>query len=156
MRPAWFLLFGLMAASAPAAGKGGLSAKLPKFAQADNGVGVVAAVRGADYLSRVIMHFAGLDSPLVWEQPPKSSEIFPDWVDEPVAKPVALTLQGHPACAEDDLSRLAAALKTDPEPTAATPRAGGLIRLEGPAVPSLPPTSHPGDGQGGGCIVPSD
>ncbi len=62
---------------------------MPGFVQANNGLGAVAALRGGDFATRVIMHFAGLDPPLIWVPPPKTAEVIPAWMDEPVVMPAA-------------------------------------------------------------------
>lgn len=115
--------------------------RVPGFVQANNGLGVAAALRGGDYVSRVIMHFMGMDPPLVWVQPPKTADLIPAWMDEPVAMPASFTPIGIPACGRSDYGGLATALRADPSPAVSVPRAEGLIHFDAPAAVSAPAAS---------------
>lgn len=135
MRRAGLLVIALLAVAGPggqAKDKSVGPLKVPKFIQADNGLTTAAAIRGGYYLTQVIQHFVGLDPPRDWVPPPKTAELFPDWVDAPVAMPAAFTAIGVPACGKADLSALAASLRK--EPPASVPSAPqGLIHVEAPA-----------------------
>jgi len=76
MRRAGILVIAALAISGPchAKGKSSLPVKMPKFVEADNGLAAAAALRGGDYLTRVIMHFAGMDPPVTWVPRPMGSE----------------------------------------------------------------------------------
>jgi len=106
--------------------------QVPKFVEANNGLAVAAAVRGGDFVSRVALHFLGLDPPLVWVPPPKYADIFPAWVDEPVAMPATAIAIGTSACGAADYGHLAAALREEaPAPLSS----GGFIHVEAPPLP---------------------
>jgi hypothetical protein len=112
-----------------AAAKSGATAMVPKFVQANNGLGFMAAVRGAGFVTQVIMHFAGLDPPVEWVPPPTAAELFPAWVDEPVA----FTGTGSPKCGGVDMNQLAARLQDKSSPPAAE-APSGLLRIETPRI----------------------
>ncbi|GEM_PF-6137289 len=115
--------------------------QVPKFVEANNGLAAAAALRGGDFVSRVVLHFLGMDPAAQWVPPPKYAEIFPAWVDEPVAKPAAIIAIGAPGCGAPDYGRLAAALRDGPP---APLSAGGLIHVE------APPARGPAPGDLGG------
>jgi hypothetical protein len=157
-RTVGLLVLAATAISGPclAKGKTSLPIKVPGFVQANNGLGAVAALRGGDFVTRVIMHFAGLDPPLEWVPPPKTAEVIPAWMDEPVVMPASLTAIGVPACGKSDLGQLVAHLQEEATPAAAQPLPQGLIHVDAPAAPSVPPGGagldgraiygHPSDG----------
>jgi len=141
MRRAGLLVIVLWVVSGPACQAGGktsLPVKLPKFIQADNGLGAVAALRGGDFLTRVAMHFLGMDPAVEWVPFPKTAELIPDWMDEPVAieasAPGTIKAIGSSSCGHSDLSHLAAQLKADPPP--ASPER--LIHLDASASIAQP------------------
>jgi len=107
--------------------------QVPKFVEANNGLAVAAAIRGGDFVSKVALHFLGLDPPLVWVRPPKYADIFPAWVDDPVAMPATAIAIGTSACGAPDYAHLAAALREE-MPSAPAP-SGGLIHVEAPPLP---------------------
>ena len=141
MKRARFLVILALAVSGPAChakGKGLGPLKVPHFVQADNGLGVTAAIRGGDFVERVILHFMGMDPPLVWVAPPKTAEVIPAWMDEPVVMPATYLAIGAPACGATDYGQLAATLREAPSAPTAAARPGGLIRMEAPAVSAAP------------------
>ncbi len=119
--------------------------QVPKFIEANNGLGVAAALRGGDFLSRVVLHFMGMDPAAQWVPPPKPGDLFPAWVDEPLAMPATAIAIGASSCGVSDYSHLAAALRADPPavPSAAHPE--GLIHVEAPPVPAIAPGPAAGD-----------
>ena len=140
-RAAGLLVIALLAVSGSCQAKG---VKVPRLVQANNGLGAVAALRGGDFLTRVIMHFAGMDPPLIWEPPPKTAEVIPAWMDEPVVMPAAFTAIGVPACGKSDFGQLAVRLQEEPPPAAAPSPRQGLIHVDAPA----PPASATSQGSG--------
>lgn len=137
-RAAGLLVVAAMAVSGPcqAKGKTSLPFKVPGFVQANNGLGAVAALRGGDFVTRVIMHFAGMDPPVAWVPPPKTAEVIPAWMDEPVVMPAAFTAIGIPACGKSDLGQLAVRLQEEPPPAAAPSHPQGLIHFDAPPTPT--------------------
>lgn len=109
---------------------------MPKFVEADNGLAASAALRGGDYLTRVIMHFAGMDPVVAWVPPPKMAEVIPAWMDEPVVMPAAFTAIGIPGCGKSDLGQLAARLQEESVFAAMLPPPQGLIHVDAPATPT--------------------
>jgi len=107
--------------------------QVPKFVEANNGLAAAAAIRGGDFVSRVALHFLGLDPPLVWVPPPRYADIFPAWVDDPVAMPATAIAIGASACGAADYAHLAAALRDEAPPDLVP--AGGLIHVEAPPLP---------------------
>ena len=150
-----------------AGGGKGLQARLPKIVTENNGLGSVVALRGGDFLSRVVLHFAGLDPPVEWTPFPKTAELFPAWMDEPVAMPARLSVEafGQPACAEHDYGRLAARLQAEPAapvPPAPQSHSDGLIRIETASSSAARPPAAGGGREngldmktiyGGSCII---
>ena len=115
--------------------------RVPNFIQANNGLAAAAAIRGGDFIGRVILHFAGLDPPLVWVQPPKTAEIIPAWMDEPVVMEASFTPVGIPACGRSDYRGLAVALRAEAPVAAVSPRRSeGQIHFDAP-VASAPAAS---------------
>jgi len=134
MRRAGLVVIVLLAVPGPACHAKGKSLgplQVPKFVEANNGLAVAAAIRGGDFVSRVALHFLGLDPPLVWVPPPKYADIFPAWVDDPVAMPATAIAIGTSACGAADYAHLAAALSDE----APAPFTGGLIHVEAPPLP---------------------
>lgn len=125
-----FLLVVLLAMTGTAVEAKG-KAQVPKFIQADNGLMAAAALRGGDYLTKLVMHFAGQDPPLEWVGFPKTADLIPAWMDEPVAAPAAMTATAMSGCGKSDFAALAEALKAPPPVAAPTE---GLIHFEAPAV----------------------
>ena len=128
---------------------------VPKFVSSNNGLGFAAAMRGGEYLTKVAMHFLGMDPPLEWVDPPKTGEIFPDWVDEPVAMPASLSTIGVAHCGGGDFSQLAAQLGNPAPSSEAAPRLDGLIRLDAPKATSPAPSGTGLDMKsiyGEGCV----
>jgi len=107
--------------------------QVPKFVEANNGLAAAAAIRGGDFVSRVALHFFGLDPPRVWVPPPKYADLFPGWVDDPVVLPATAIAIGASACGAADYGHLAAALREE-APAAPAP-SGGLIHVEAPPLP---------------------
>jgi len=140
MARAGLLVIVLLMISAPcqSKAKNSLPVKMPKFVEADNGMPAAAALRAGGYLTRVILHFAGMDPPVSWEPFPKTAETIPAWMDAVMVMPAAVTAVGAPACGKSDLGQLALRLQDEaPEAGAASaPPAPGLIHLDGPAAPS--------------------
>ncbi len=141
MRRTGLLVIVLWVVSGPACQAGGktsLPMRLPKFIQADNGLGTVAALRGGDFLTRVALHFMGMDPVVEWGPFPHTADLIPEWMDEPVvieaSVPGTLKATGVSSCGHSNLSHLAARLKADPPP--ASP--AGLIHLATPASISTP------------------
>jgi hypothetical protein len=120
---------------------------VPKFVSSNNGLGFAAAMRGGDYLTKVAMHFLGMDPPVVWEAFPKTGEIIPAWMDEPVAMPASLMALGQSTCQGSDFSQLAAQLNRPPPAVEASPSPEGLIRLDAP-LPSKQASPAPSSGTG--------
>lgn len=135
-RAAGLLVIVAVAVSGPcqAKGKTSLPVKVPGFVQANNGLGAIAALRGGDFVTRVIMHFAGMDPPVIWVQPPKTAEVIPAWMDEPMVMPAVFTAIGMPGCGKSDLGQLAARLKEGPPAVTAVSAPQGLIHLDAPAL----------------------
>ena len=137
MKRAGFLVIVMLAVSGPACHAKGKSLgplRVPGFVQANNGLGVAAAIRGGGFLERVALHFMGLDPPLVWVPPPKTADVIPAWMDEPVVMEARFTAIGVPACASPDYGRLAAALNAAPSASDVTPQ--GVIRFDAPQAPA--------------------
>ena len=135
MRRAWLLVIVLMAVSGQscwAKGKSLGPLRVPNFVQANNGLAVAAAVRGGDYVTRVLMHFMGMDPPLVWVKPPKTADIIPAWMDEPVMIEASATPIGISACGRSDYRQIAAALREDAP--VSVQRSEGFIHIDAPAA----------------------
>jgi hypothetical protein len=137
MRRAGLLVIVLLAVSGSACqagGKSGLGARMPKFIQADNGLGAAAAMRGGDFVTRVVMHFLGLDPPVEWVPPPKTADLIPAWMDELVvieaSAPGTLKSIGASSCGQSNLTHLAEQLRADAPPLVPE----GLIHLDAPAA----------------------
>lgn len=135
-RTAGLLVIAVMvvSGSCQAKGKTSLPFKVPGFVQANNGLGAVAALRGGDFVTRVILHFAGMDPPLVWVPPPKTAEVIPAWMDEPVVMPAAFTAIEVPACGKSNLGQLAARLQEEPQARTAPSQPQGLIHVDAPSA----------------------
>jgi hypothetical protein len=123
----------LLAVSGPALA-GGKTA-LPRALTADNGLAAMAMIRGGGYLTRVIMHFAGMDPPLEWGAPPRTAEVIPAWMDEPAAMSASAISLGMAGCGTGDLANLAANMRGEAL-IAAAPQ--GLIHVEAPAAAAGP------------------
>ena len=143
MRRAGFLVIVALAVSGTAChakGKGLGPLRVPNFVQANNGLAAAAMMRGGDYVSRVILHFMGMDPPLVWVRPPKTAEVIPAWMDEPVVMEASFFAPaGIPACGRSDYGGLAAALHAAPPDIRAPSE--GIIRLDAPPSSSAAPAA---------------
>jgi hypothetical protein len=168
MRRAGFLALALMISWQPCCSAGGKTSQhgplgKTNFVTADNGLGFVAMEHLTQYLTKVAIHVAGMDPPAEWEAYPTSAEMFPDWLDEPVARPGSILALGQARCAENDFDRLAAGLKEDPSAAASLQHRDGLIRVESPRVSPTPSPAAEAGGNGldirsiysSGCIIPA-